>query len=314
MGDDIKHIKTNGKYRALGNTGIDVTPLCYGCAAAYARNLISDDMAVELFKAAYDYGIRFFDTAINYGKAEDRIGMALKKYNIDRTEIVISTKGGKKLVNGKWTQDINPKSIMENVETSLKRMGIDYIDILYLHGPSVKDLREEVLDCFEKLKKSGKIRAYGANTFDTDVIDYIIQTKCLDVVMLDYNIVKQNREPQIKALYENGIGVVAGQAMAESLFLTDLYKVHGKKDLWYLARTMGRKASRELYFQARKFRFMNKLGDYDGSQVALKYVLDNMYVSAAAFGTCSFEHLKKNVDSLNIDIPEIVKSRIKSIK
>ena len=65
--------------RPLGNTGIQVTPLCYGCAAAFARDLISDDTAAELFKTAYDLGIRFFDTAISYGKAEDRIGLSLKK-------------------------------------------------------------------------------------------------------------------------------------------------------------------------------------------------------------------------------------------
>jgi aryl-alcohol dehydrogenase-like predicted oxidoreductase len=158
---------------------------------------------------------------------------------------------------------------------------------------------------------SGKIRSCGASTFDDDVINHIIKTKCLDVVMLDYNIVKLNREPQINALYQNGIGVVAGQAMAESLFLSELFKVHNKKDLWYLARTFGRKSSRELFFRARKFGFMNKLDGYDGSQVALKYVLDNPYVSAASVGTCSFEHLKKNVDSLYLDIPEEIKLRIK---
>lgn len=300
-----------GELRTLGNTGIKVTPLCYGCASAYARDLISDDTAVELFKKAYDLGVRFFDTAINYGKAEDRIGLSLKKNNIDRNEIVISTKGGKKFVDGKWCQDINSKSIKENVETSLKRMGIDYIDVLYLHGPALEDLNDDVLNCFEELKKEGKIRACGANTFSSTVIDHIIRTKCLDVVMLDYNIVRQNREPQIKSLYENGIGVVAGQALAESLFLSDLYKIRGKKDIWYLARSFGRKPSRQLYFEARRFSFMNKLKGYDGSQVALKYVLDNPYITSASVGTCSFDHLQKNVDALDVDIPDEIRDRIK---
>ncbi|MBR4634834.1 MAG: aldo/keto reductase [Clostridia bacterium] len=306
-------VNNNGSWelRPLGNTGIQVTPLCYGCASAYARDLISDDTAVELFKKAYDLGIRFFDTAINYGKAEDRIGLSLKKHNIDRDEIVISTKGGKKFVDGKWMQDINPKSIKENVDTSLKRMGIDYIDVLYLHGSGIQDLTDDVLECFAELKQAGKIRACGANTFDDDVINYIIKTKCLDVVMLDYNVVKQNREPQIKALYDNGIGVVAGQALAEGLFLSDLFKIRGKKDLWYLARTLGRKASRELFFEARKLSFMNRLKGYDGSQVALKYVIDNPYVASAAVGTCSFDHLQKNVDALAVDIPEDIKERIR---
>lgn len=304
-------VKKPQERRPLGSTGILVTPLCYGCASAFARDLISDDKAYALFKAAYDLGIRFFDTSVHYGKAEDRIGAALKEFNIDRNEIVISTKAGKKLINGKWVQDINPARIKENVDMSLKRMNIEYIDVLYLHEPTVKDLTEDVFLCFDELKKAGKIRACGANTFSDDVIDHIIQTKCLDVVMLDYNIVKQNREPQIKALYEKGIGVVAGQALAESCFLWDLYQIHGKKDLWYLARTFGRKASRELYFRSRKFRFMNRLENLDGSQAALKYVLDNPYVAGASVGTVSFEHLQKNVDALNIRIPDDVRDRIK---
>lgn len=311
MKTDTNHIKPIQESRTLGKTGIQVTPLCFGCASAFARDLISDDTAVALFQTAYDYGIRFFDTGISYGKAEDRIGLALKKQNIDRSSIVISTKGGKQLVKGEWEQAITPKNIRENVEISLKRMGIDYIDILYLHGPEIKDLSEEVLDCFQELKQTGKIRACGANTFDDAVIDHIIQTKCLDVVMLDYNIVKQNREAQIKALYDSGIGVVAGQALAESLFLSDLYRVRGRKDLWYLARTFGRKSSRELYFQARSFRFMNKLPGIDGSQAALKYVLDNPYVASASVGTCSFEHLKKNVQALSMEIPEEIRRKIK---
>lgn len=190
-------------------------------------------------------------------------------------------------------------------------MGIDRIDVLYLHGPKLRDLTEDVLACFAELKQAGKIRACGANTFDDDVINHIIETSCLDVVMLDYNVVKQNREPQIKALYENGIGVVAGQAQAEGLFLPDLFKIRGKKDLWYLARTFGRKSSRKLFFESRRLSFMNKLNGYDGSQVALKYVTDNPCVSSAAVGTCSFEHLQKNVDAMAVEIPEEIKERIR---
>lgn len=86
--------------RKLGSTGIMVTPLCYGCAAAYARDLISDAQAVMLFNSAYEQGIRFFDTGHSYGKAEARIGLALKQCSINRSEIVISTKCGTRMNGG----------------------------------------------------------------------------------------------------------------------------------------------------------------------------------------------------------------------
>ena len=167
--------------------------------------------------------------------------------------------------------------------------------------------------CFlDDLKSQGVIHATGANTFFSHIINRIADDRIFDVVQLDFNIAKQIREPEILKLSENGIGVVAGQAMAESVFLNELFKVRKMKDFWYLARTIGRRASRELFFEARKYRFLNNLKDLDGSQVALKYVIDTPGVSSAAFGTCSFEHLKKNIAALDIDIPIDIRDRIKN--
>lgn len=311
MGKDL----TSGFKKRLGKTNISVSPLCYGCAAAYARNLISDDKAIELFVKAYEYGITTFDTGHSYGKAEERIGKALRcNSGIRRNEIVISTKFGTRNIEGKYVHDVSLEWVKRSVDLSLKRMGISYIDILYIHGPHIEDLRNEKLfNYLSDLKTQGVIKATGANTFISEYIDYICKNKCFDVIMLDYNIIKQYREPQIKALYENGIGVVAGQAMAESLFLSDIYRLREKKDFWYLARTLGRKDSRKLYFQARKFRFLNKIPKYDGSQIALKYVIDNPYISSASVGTCSLEHLQKNVEAINIKIPTHIKKQIKKV-
>ena len=298
--------------RPLGSTGIMVTPLCYGCASAFARDLISDETASSLFRAAIDAGIRFFDTGHSYGCAEERIGKTLRgDSSIRREDLVISTKFGTKRVNGKYIHDVSVDWAKESVELSLKRMGIDYIDILYIHGPEDKDLDDGGLrKLFDDLKSQGVIRAVGVNTFDSAQIDRAANEKLFDAVMLDYNIVRQDREPQIERLHANGIGVVAGQAMAESVFLNDLYKVRSKKDLWYLARTLGRTSSRKLYFEARKYRFMNHLDGIDGSQAALKYVLDNPGVSSAACGTCSFDHLRKNVEAAGITLPQDVVDRI----
>lgn len=300
--------------RHLGKTGMDVTSLCYGCAAAFARPLITDTQAVDLFRRAYDLGIRFFDTGHNYGRAEERIGMALRQNSdIDRKNIIISTKCGSRIVNDKKVHDVSVDWIKESVETSLKRMGISYIDILYLHGPSYADIHNDgLLHLLQDMKSSGLIRATGANTFNSKVIASIAREKQFDVVMLDYNIIKQRREAEIKALYDSGIGVVAGQALAESVFSNSLYKIRSKKDIWYLARTIGRKASRKMFLEGRKFRFLNHLKELDGAQVALKYVLDNPCISAASFGTCSFDHLSKNVSSLDVTIPDDVLQKIRS--
>lgn len=295
--------------RTLGDTGIEVSPLCYGCAAAYARDLITDENAIELFTMAYKNGITFFDTGHSYGCAEERIGKALAANPmINRKDIVISTKCGSKISElGGVIHCVSVDWLKKSVDLSLKRMGLDYIDILYIHGPHTEDLYDEQLLYFlSDLKSQHIIRATGANTFSLEKMDIIAQNKLFDVVMLDYNIIRQDREPVIEKLHKQGIGVVAGQAMAEGVFLNDLYKIRSKKDLWYIARTIGRKVSRELFFEGYKYRFINRLKDFDGSQVALKYVIDNPLVSSATFGTVSKDHLIKNIRAQNITIPEDV--------
>lgn len=309
---------TNSTIRArlLGNTGIYVSPLCYGCGAAFARDLISDAFSVELFHKAYNHGITFFDTGHSYGKAEERIGMALKEScDIKRGNIVISTKFGTRLSeNGTYFHDTTVDWAKKSIELSLMRMGIDYIDILYIHAPNEKDLADEKLLCYlDDLKSEGVIKATGANTFFSNIINKIADEHTFDVVQLDYNIAKQNRKPEILALYENGIGVCAGQAMGESVFLNDLFKIRRKKDLWYIARTLGRRASRELFMDAQKYRFLNHVDGIDGSQIALKYVLDTPGVASAAFGTCSLAHLQKNIEAQSILIPDTVRRRIESV-
>lgn len=303
--------------RVLGNTNIEVSPLCFGCASAYARDLISDDKAVELFKTAYDLGINFFDTGHSYGRAEERIGLSLKQIPyIKREDVIISTKFGTRVggENGHF-HDVSTDWIKKSVELSLNRMGIDYIDVLYLHNTQDEDLHnEEMFNCLDDLKRQGIIRATGSNTFHSNQIQEISDNRLFDVVMLDYNIVKKDREPLIESLYNNGIGVVAGQALAEGVFLNEIYKVREIKDLWYLARTFGRKSSRKLFFDSRRYKFLNKLKDnLDGSQVALKYVVDNKYVASASFGTCSFDHLKKNVEALDLDVPKDIYDKIKKL-
>ena len=78
--------------RKLGNTGIEMTTLGFGCASVWGKSLITDQQATELFEQAYSLGIRYFDTGYSYGLAEGRIGKILKESSlVSREELVIST-------------------------------------------------------------------------------------------------------------------------------------------------------------------------------------------------------------------------------
>lgn len=299
--------------RTLGKTGIEMTCMGFGCASVWGKNLITDEQAKELFEQAYSLGIRYFDTGYSYGSAEERIGKILRESKtIKREELVISTKFGTKNVNGKYVHDFSPEWMKHSLQESLKRMGLSYVDLLLVHGPQISDLTDEYLNEMQKLKDMGLVKALGINTFDTDVIAFVCETKCFDFVMLDYNILKQEREPVIKQLYDNGIGIIAGAPLAESLYSNRVFRIRKPKDIWYLARAVVR--FREQLIKGRRFAFVNKVPGITGSQIALKYVLDNPYVTTAVFGTTTPKHLEENAAAAGITLSESVLRRLKSTK
>ena len=145
--------------------------LCFGCAAAFARNLITDEEAVELINSCLRQGINFFDTGHHYGCAEQRLGVALK--NISREDVYISTKAGVRIENGKFVKDFSPEWIKKSLDVSLRRMGIDYVDILYLYFPKKENLTAELFLALNELKKQGRVRYIGINTFTPELLEYI---------------------------------------------------------------------------------------------------------------------------------------------
>ena len=307
--------RRGGGYRPLGNTGIEISQLGFGCAAAWAKSvmgkpMISDDEAQKLLETAYELGIRYFDTGFNYGFAEERLGRILEKSKVvRRDQVVISTKFGERVENGKWIPDFSPEWMNKSLRISLKRMRIDSVDMLMCHGGEINDMTPDLLFEMQKLKEKGIIKAVGINTFDTDVIEWVAKTKSFDFVMLDYNILRQDREVLIKKLYDNGIGVIAGAPLAESLYSNRIFKIKSMKDLWYLARAVVR--FRGQLIKGLKFRFINDVDGISGTQVALKYVLDNQYISSAVFGTTTIVHLEDNVKAQEIEIPDMVYQKIR---
>ena len=158
--------------RKLGNTGIEMTTLGFGCASVWGKSLITDQQATELFEQAYSLGIRYFDTGYSYGLAEGRIGKILKESSlVRREELVISTKFGTKVEHGRYFHDFTPQWVFPSVESSLRTMGIDNVDLVMVHGPQIADLTPQYLKEIHRLKEEGLVKAVGVNTFDTDVLE-----------------------------------------------------------------------------------------------------------------------------------------------
>ncbi len=298
------------EYRTLGNTNIKLSAIGFGCASIWGGTLISDSEAMRLFEEAYEQGITYYDTGHSYGMAEERIGKVLKESGIVKREnIIISTKFATRIVNGKQVHDVSPVWIKESVDTSLRRMKLDYIDMLSIHGTRVSDFSDELFTTIDDLKKQGKIRLFGASMANnTDTISYVNRHRCLDYAFIRYNIMEQQLTELVKSMSDQGMGVIAGAALSENMFSNRVLKIRNKRDMWYFARMLAH--FRGAFQRGRKYKFINSVDGMTGSQIALRWLLDNPCITSAVVGTTNVEHLRENVASIDKVLSQDVKDRI----
>src|SRR5204862_596922 len=125
----------------LGHTGLTVSELGYGCASWWGKPAFDEQAALGLVHQAIDLGVTLFDTGASYsaGEAEPRLGRALQ--GRDRSGLVIATKAGTfHAGGGRIGRDMTPAAIAASAERSLRNLGVERLDLLQLHGPSVGEL------------------------------------------------------------------------------------------------------------------------------------------------------------------------------
>jgi hypothetical protein len=184
-------------YRTIGKTGLKVTSMGFGC-------MVTSDASV--IERASDIGINYFDTARGYqhGNNERMVGAALKK---KRKELVLSSK------SGAHTKD----AALSDLDTSLRELGTDFLDIWYLHGrDKTSEAPDELFEAQQIAKQQGKIRFAGLSTHNAkDMIPFLITKGAVDVVLTTYNFtMHKNMEALIEQAHDAGIGVVAMKVMA----------------------------------------------------------------------------------------------------
>jgi len=280
-------------YRPLGRTGLTVSEIGFGAASWWGKPQFSERAAVGLVHAALDGGVTFFDTGASYsgGHAEPRLGRALKGRDI--AGLVVATKAGTFARDGRIGRDFSAAAVVASAERSLKNLGLDVLPLLQLHGPAVADLTDELRAALAGLKARGLVRALGANSFDPAVIDHLTALPDFDVVMVDYNVLRPEREPLIVRAARAGKGVLAGMPLAMGHTGGQVAKLRAPRDLWYAARGLLR--HRREVEQGAGFGFLGRTPGMTGAQAALAYVLANPDVACAVMGTTRPAHLAQNL-------------------
>ena len=211
----------------FGKSAVVANPLGLGTNAVGGYNLfpgLDDGAGRKLVDAAIANRINLLDTAYVYGlgHSEQLVGQVVKDHR--REELVIATKGAHDFSTGREVIRNDPDFITQQVDQSLKRLGVDYIDIYYLHFPDHDTPKAEAVGALQRLREAGKIRAIGISNFNLDQIKEANADGYVDVVEDEFSLLHQDHltEGMLDYLRDHQISFVPYFPLASGL-LTGKY-------------------------------------------------------------------------------------------
>ena len=296
------------KYRHLGRTGIQVSELSIGSWVTF-KNQVDVDAAMKIMTAAYDYGVNFFDNAEVYasGKSEEVMGAALKKLGWRRGSYLVSTKfywGLHDGVNEKNT--LNRKRLIEGINGSLERLGMEYVDLIYCHRPDKTTPIEETVWAMHNIIEWGKALYWGTSEWAASEIieaNQIAERHHLHkpvVEQPEYNMFTRNRlEGDYARFYTDyGYGTTTWSPLASG-FLSGKYQGGIPKESrgalkgyeWLQSRLTDQE-------RLKKVAGLEPIAKEIGatlSQLALAWCLKNPFVSTVITGASRAEQVHENM-------------------
>jgi aryl-alcohol dehydrogenase-like predicted oxidoreductase len=218
MKGELRVFDTSIQRKKLGRTDMFVTRLSLGCVGiGGGRTTRADDAtAIQTFSHALDRGMNYADTSPLYGESERRIGLALKQIGGRPTGLFISTKCG---THPRYRGDYSAAATRWTVENSLRVMGVDSVDILFIQTPSAYLASLEpvltsggTLDELERMRDEGKFRWIGLAIREHDMIRTAARTGRIDVILTfgGFNLIRQTAASLLAEARERGIGTVLG--------------------------------------------------------------------------------------------------------
>jgi voltage-dependent potassium channel beta subunit len=228
-----KSAKNNMEYRRLGRSGLKVSVLSFGSWVSF-DNQMKDDVAMECMQTAYDAGCNFFDNAEAYaaGESEAIMGRVIRELGWRRSNFVVSSKffwGIERVPN--MANTLNRKYLMQAIDGSLDRMGLDFLDLIYCHRADPDTPIEETVQAMSDIISSGKALYWGTSEWTADEIRAaweIAERHHLHKPVVEqpqYNLLNRKRvEEEYARLYTDiGIGTTVWSPLASGL-LTGKYK------------------------------------------------------------------------------------------
>lgn len=268
----------------LGNSALKVAPIGIGAMSLKGG---ATKHNVEVLHQAFEMGVNYFDTADLYerGMNEDMIGQALAPV---RDSIILATKVGNQWRSdgSAWDWKASKSYIIKAVDASLARLNTSYIDLYQLHGGTIEDPIDEIIEAFEQLVEAGKIRYYGLSSIRPNVIREYANKSNIVSVMMQYNLLDRRPEVVFPLLEEKSISVISRGALTQGLLVDKPVKN-------YLQLTSGEVG----HAQRNVEKLASSLG-MSKTHLLLAYVLSQPVTGVAAIGVRTLAQLKDLKDAI----------------
>lgn len=310
-------------FRSCGRSGLKLPAISLGTWETFG-GYVGPELGRGCIFRAFNLGITHFDLANTYGtplgRAEIMVGRTLRE--MPREEIVVSTKAGFPMWSGPYGEGASRKALLTSAEQSLKRLGLEYVDIFYSHRPDPSTPLEETLRALDQIVRDGKALYLGLSNYPAPLLAEAcrlareMNLAPIVVTQVGYNMLRREMEQGIlQSARQAGIGLVAFSALAQGL-LTSKY-LNGVPEgsraarNWNPAQRDGIETVRE---QIRQLTDVARARSQSLSQMAIAWTLRFPDVTTALIGASDIDQVEENVkalENLNFSHEEI--SRIDAI-
>ncbi|MEN9505318.1 MAG: hypothetical protein RI958_1244 [Actinomycetota bacterium] len=301
------------KYTKLGTTGLDVSRICLGCMSfgipdrgTHAWTL-DEDQSRPFIKTALEAGINFLDTANTYsdGTSEEIVGRALRDF-ARRDEVVLATKVFMPMRRGPNGGGLSRKSILHEIDQSLRRLGTDYVDLYQIHRWDPRVPIEETMEALHDVVKAGKARYIGASSMAAWQFAKAQQvakehgwTRFVSM-QNHYNLIYREEEREMLPLcLDQGVGVIPWSPLARGVITRDPDQVTARRETDEFGKTLYGSADRGVIDAVAAIATERGVSR---AQIGLAWVAKHAAVSAPIVGATKPHHLDDAIASVEIDL------------
>jgi aryl-alcohol dehydrogenase (NADP+) len=307
------------EYVRLGTTGIKVSRICLGTMTYGSKQwrewVLEEAESRPFIRRALELGINFFDTADMYsvGVSEEIVGRALRDFAPGRDRVVVATKVFNAMGEDPNQRGLSRKHIMHSIDESLKRLGMDYVDLYQIHRFDPETPIEETLEALDDVVRAGKALYTGASSmyaWQFAKMLYVADQmgfRRFSTMQNHYNVIYREEEREMMPLcLEEGIGTIPWSPLARGFVAGN----RNREDRGETIRAKTDAYAHGLYYQDSDFEVVDRItqiADARGisnAQVALAWLLAKPGVTAPIIGASKMAHLEEAVSAVQIRLDD----------